>query len=223
MSEKFKKPSEDNLEDIIEYYSKIMNKTKEIMEFWKSYGPENAPTQASKELIKVMYDWQISLTDSLKRWIEIEKSITIGDLILARANIGIIVENWLKFFMTVYADVFYSEKKISINDLCFKDLIKGFTNVTNPKIIHKKLSEFDHYLSKEQLANELKRRKEEVKYFSSIVRWLNIVRNKRNAVHSFNYTDLGSPNDSLEDLRTLDSFIDFIIARLPNLDSPTVD
>ena len=222
MPEKFKQLNGDDSLEIIKDYSEIMNKTKTLMELWKDYGPENAPDQAKKELINVMYDWQIGLTDSLKRWVEIGENITIGDLILARINIGIIIENWLKFFLTVYADDFYKEEKTKINNLCFKELIKNFTKIANPKIIHKKLAEFDHFLSDEQLADEIKRREEEIRYFSSLVRWLNIIRERRNAVHAFNYSDIGNADDFLEGVRMLNNFIDFIMARLPEVESSTV-
>ena len=42
------------------------------------------------------------LTDTLKIWIDKGSTMTEGELILARTNMGALVESWIKFFYCVY-------------------------------------------------------------------------------------------------------------------------
>ena len=51
-----------------------------------------------------MLNWQSELTQPLEIWISKGLSMTEGELILARANLGAVVESWLKFFYCVYYD-----------------------------------------------------------------------------------------------------------------------
>ncbi len=45
-----------------------------------------------------MLEWQSELTITLKIWIDKGLTMSTGELILARANLGAVVESWLKFF-----------------------------------------------------------------------------------------------------------------------------
>jgi len=51
-----------------------------------------------------MLDWMSQLTQCLSIWIDKGLDMTDGELILARTNLGSIVECWLKFFYYVYYD-----------------------------------------------------------------------------------------------------------------------
>ena len=82
------------------------------MVFQKNCDPENTPAQTKNELTKVIYNQQISLTNSLKRQTEIDKDITMKDLTLARANIDAIIEKLAKIFLAVlYRRFLFSIKK----------------------------------------------------------------------------------------------------------------
>ena len=71
------------------------------MELWKkSWGI--APPSVSGKLDKAMLDWNLELTEALSIWIDKGLTMTKGELILARVNLGNIVEFWLKFFYSVY-------------------------------------------------------------------------------------------------------------------------
>lgn len=54
-----------------------------------------APDSAADKLDDVMLEWQSELTKTLKIWIDKGLSMTTGELILARANLGAIVNEIL--------------------------------------------------------------------------------------------------------------------------------
>jgi hypothetical protein len=83
-----------------ELCSRIATLTGSIMDFWK-YSSNWAPAGPSGLLQKSMLEWQTSLALSLKRWIRADSQ---GDLILAWANLGALVEGQLKLFLCVYYD-----------------------------------------------------------------------------------------------------------------------
>src|SRR3990172_855008 len=76
----------------------IFLQTREMMHFWKS-SHGWAPVDAANLLSKSALEWQVSLSESLRRWVG---CTTDGDLILAWANLGALVEGQLKLFLSVY-------------------------------------------------------------------------------------------------------------------------
>lgn len=88
-------PDEKSIDDV---YSDITKKTRTTLIAWKNYIE-----QEKLQKNKIMLDWQVSLTDSLEYWISLGDNISTGDLILARINIGILIETWLKIFFTIYS------------------------------------------------------------------------------------------------------------------------
>ena len=56
-----------------------------------------APDSAADKLDDAMLEWQSELTKTLKIWIDKGLAMTTCELILARANLGAVVESWLKF------------------------------------------------------------------------------------------------------------------------------
>ncbi len=75
----------------------IINLTTKTMNEWKNaYGW--APDSAAKKLDRAMLNWIIELTSCLRIWFEKGESMTEGELILARTNMGSLIESWLKFF-----------------------------------------------------------------------------------------------------------------------------
>lgn len=84
-------------------FSKLVQQTNNITLIWKDiYGM--APKHTAAKLNKAMLEWQLELTKTLKLWIDKGLNMTVGELILARANLGAVVESWLKFFYCVYYD-----------------------------------------------------------------------------------------------------------------------
>ena len=69
-------------------YQKIVKKTSEIVSKWKDFIKQ----EELQKSYKIMLDWQVELTNSLWHWVPLGDGISIGDLILARINIGMLVE-----------------------------------------------------------------------------------------------------------------------------------
>ncbi|MBO5969789.1 MAG: hypothetical protein J6S14_14955 [Clostridia bacterium] len=155
-----------------------------------------APDNAAKKLDIAMLDWQSELTKTLKIWIDKGLDMTVGELILARANLGAVVESWLRFFYCVFYDDYINQpmknKKGQIlepeKDMRFEDLKKFSTGIL-----------WDDEKSKDYL-------------------WVNSIQKKRNAIHSFIYKDIGTPLDFLLDVDYLCEFVDMILNHLPPVD-----
>ncbi len=152
-----------------------------------------APDNAAKKLDIAMLDWQSELTKTLKIWIDKGLDMTVGELILARANLGAVVESWLRFFYCVFYDDYINQpmknKKGQIlepeKDMRFEDLKKFSTGIL-----------WDDEKSKDYL-------------------WVDSIQKKRNAIHSFIYKDIGTPLDFLLDVDYLCEFVDMILNHLP--------
>lgn len=152
-----------------------------------------APDNAAKKLDIAMLDWQSELTKTLKIWIDKGLDMTVGELILARANLGAVVESWLRFFYCVFYDDYINQpmknKKGQIlepeKDMRFEDLKKFSTGIL-----------WDDEKSKDYL-------------------WVDSIQKKRNAIHSFTYKDIGSPLDFLLDVDYLCEFVDMILNHVP--------
>ena len=152
-----------------------------------------APDNAAKKLDIAMLDWQSELTKTLKIWIDKGLDMTVGELILARANLGAVVESWLRFFYCVFYDDYINQpmknKKGQIlepeKDMRFEDLKKFSTGIL-----------WDDEKSKDYL-------------------WGDSIQKKRNAIHSFTYKDIGTPLDFLLDVDYLCEFVDMILNHLP--------
>jgi len=83
---------------IDEVCQRIETLTERMMLFWKkAHGW--APASSAALLSKSMLEWQRSLAGCLKRWLNAK---TDGELILAWANLGALVEGQLKLFLSVY-------------------------------------------------------------------------------------------------------------------------
>lgn len=91
-------PDADTLSyDADELCSRIARLTKSIMDFWQNGGW--AQGDAARLLDSSMLQWQTSLAMSLTRWVN---ATSDGDLILAWTNLGALVEGQLKLFLCVY-------------------------------------------------------------------------------------------------------------------------
>lgn len=80
----------------------IEKRNQAIAKFWsKSHGW--APKSAAGLLSKSRLDWQVSLSGSLRHWTNDPIiALTPGDLILAWANLGSLIEGSLKTLLSVY-------------------------------------------------------------------------------------------------------------------------
>lgn len=109
---------------------------------------------------------------------------------LAWANLGALVEDWIKLFYCIYYEDYIREpierrgQAIEPNNLSFENL-KQF--------------------SRERLWNKN----------SAWDKWVEFIQMKRNSVHAFNTRDIGTPFDFLENLEQFNLFIDEINSRVP--------
>jgi len=157
----------------------LKTKTNNATLIWKDVHGI-APDAAAIKLDAAMLNWQSELTQPLEIWISKGLSMTEGELILARANLGAVVESWLKFFYCVYYD-----------DYC-KDPI---TN-SKRKMVEPEKASFDNLkdFSTGKLWDDVT---------SDDYVWVDSVQHKRNAIHSFRYINIGTPQVFSEDWRII--------------------
>lgn len=154
-----------------------------------------APDSAADKLDDAMLEWQSELTKTLKIWIDKGLTMTTGELILARANLGAVVESWLKFFYCVY----------------YEDYCKSPITNNKGKMIEPEKASFDNLkeFSSGKLWDDVN---------SPEYAWVDSVQHKRNAIHSFRYRDIGTPQEFLNDIDHLYDFVDNVISHFPPLE-----
>jgi hypothetical protein len=136
-----------------------------MMIFWKS-ARGWAPIDAAGLLSRSMLEWQVSLSSSLRRWIG---SSSDGDLILAWANLGALVEGQMKLFLSVW----YRDYK---NDA---DAVRRKGKLEDPD--ESKLESLRQFFVK--------------RIWTTGEDWngyVELVQTRRNAIHAFKTRDLGS-------------------------------
>ena len=169
----------------------IIRDTNNITLLWKEAAHEGIPpSSAAQKIDDAMFDWMRELTKTLRIWTDKGARMTSGELILARANLGAIVESWLKFFYCAYNEEYKKKPKtrsgniIEPNDLGFEDLRQYSRGII--------------YQSND-----------------SWEQWIDSVQKKRNAIHSFNYREIGISDDYYDDVEKLFDFIHLIYDHLP--------
>lgn len=215
-------PDTSNINDI---YQEIVKKTSEIVSKWKDFIKQ----EEFQKSYKIMLDWQVELTNSLWHWVSLSDGIPIGDLILARINIGMLVETWLKVFFTIYSEDYRNDnskiiinnknEKIEFNDLNFDKLVNFFATKVDPRLSYKHCpipDRFFELLEKVEIASFFQHRKNEIKDYRCFKEWLNKIRDTRNSVHSFTYRKIGTYKNFLEDVIKFNVFLDIIIRQLPS-------
>lgn len=173
-------------------FDRLKKLTKDTASTWEQV-PGAAPYEVSEVMGRAMIDWMVDLTNALHTWIEKGENMTEGELILARINIGILVECWLRFFYSVYKTDY------------LKDTRKLPRKSPDKNATFQELQEFSTGVLWDN--NE-----------DSMYKWINRVRESRNAVHAFLYHDIGSNNQFLDDIEELYKFVDNIVMTLPPLE-----
>lgn len=150
-----------------------------------------APDSVADKMDEAMLSWMVDLTDTLKIWIDKGLSMTDGELILARTNMGALVESWLKFFYCAFYEDYLNNplmkqnKMIEPNKMKFEDL-KNFS------------------------IGILFENNQDPLYL-----WVDKIQHYRNAVHAFNYRDIGTPADFISDIDEYYKYVDTILNRIP--------
>lgn len=160
-----------------------------MMDFWKS-ADGWAPAGSAALLSKSMLEWQSSLADCLQIW---KRELSNGELILAWANIGSLVEGQLKLFLSVFYEDYAADVdaiKSKQGDLMDPD---GFSldplRVFFKKRIWGPTESWDD--------------------------WILLIQQRRNAIHAYKLRDIGSTKELHLNLRRLLEFVRMINTRLP--------
>jgi hypothetical protein len=150
----------------------IIGEIERIQKFWTEDGLGWPPKQAAELLEQSRMDRIVSLSHCLRLWAEPFDGDGDGRLILAWANLGILVEGTLTWFLCVYENNYARQPMkakngwdLRPNRLRFEELCRFFSdNVW----IDSKRKEWDD--------------------------WLAMIRSYRNAVHAFNHREIGDWN-----------------------------
>lgn len=140
-----------------------------------------------------MLDRLTELTDALEIWINKGLRMTTGELLLAYVNLGSIVESWLRHFYTAYNNDYKSNP------------IKSKNKTTKNSW---KEASFDD-LQKYSIGILWKNKNDR------LYQWVDSIRDKRNAVHSYLRKELGTPQNFINDIDYLKDFIKLIVEHLP--------
>lgn len=169
----------------------IIRTTDNTTLIWEKAVQEAIPPRSvAQKIDEAMLDWMRELTKTLRLWTDKGGKMTSGDLILARANLGALVESWLKFFYCAYNEDYQHNPKtnkkgaIEPNDLSF-DFLKQYSR----GILYELNDDWE--------------------------KWVESIQRKRNAIHSFNYREIGTSEVFYDDVEKLYEFIELITGRLP--------
>ena len=173
-----------------EVCARIEQVTVAVMGFWKS-AQGWATVEAAGLLSNSMLEWQASLAGSLAGWLS--SAETDGNLILAWANLGALVEGQLKLFLSVY----YKDYTLDV------DAIKRHTGaMIGPD-----------EANLEQLRQFFVKR-----IWSQGADWnpyIKLVQQRRNAIHAFRSRDIGDFDEWRLQTKSHLKFILDLNSRLP--------
>lgn len=174
--------------DFAEICTRIENLTYNIMSFWKH--PHGwAPPEAADLLNASMLEWQISLATCLRGWLGMSSP---GQLILAWANLGALVEGQLKLHLCVHykdykkdAEAVRKRGILKVPDECMLEELRQFF----AKRIWGLGEDWNH--------------------------WIKHVQERRNSIHAYKERDIGTPDEWRRDLVRHLSFVRYINSMLP--------
>lgn len=156
----------------------IISLNKKCAAFWSdAYGW--APPEAAELLSKSRLDWQVSLSETLRLWIGgHDRPMTDGQLILAWANLGALVEGTLKLMLSVY----YRDFVVDI------EALKASNAFDHKKQQHKApdgltLETLRKFIVKKEL------------FDSEAEEFLEKVQMRRNAIHAYKDRTIGDPDE----------------------------
>jgi len=173
--------------------SDIITLNEGLRSFWTN-AEGWAPIEASQLLSKSRLDWQVSLSNCLKIWIpEFHSENSNGQLILAWANLGSLVEGTMKLFLSIW----YHNYKQDI------EAIKNKGNLVNPDS-----------LQLEQM-RQFFRKRIWIDGDPDWDSWILKIQQRRNAVHAYKYREIGNFEEFFTDVRRYRDFLRYINDRLP--------
>lgn len=147
--------------------------------------------EAAALLNKSMLEWQKSLADCLPKW---TGTLSDGELILAWANIGALVEGQLKLFLSVFYVDYFMNLAVAIKDK------NG--NIKDPDGLS--LEPLRVFFKKQIWAPD-----------DDWDEWISLVQQRRNAIHAFQAKTLGDSAELHQSLLKLLLFVRMINSCLP--------
>lgn len=183
---------------IFEVVAKIEKLNTGLASFWgNSQGW--APIAAAELLSKSRLDWQASLSVSLRLWIRDDpNALTPGELILAWANLGSLLEGTLKTLLSVY----YETYKADLDHIKKANAFDG----------KKQKAKAPDGLTLEHLRLYCKSRQLLGPAGDSLVEH---VQSRRNAIHAFKDRRIGDGCEFQQAVRDYLSLLREVNARLP--------
>lgn len=176
-----------------EKYDLLRINTKNTALLWKNV--HGIATEATAQKLDIaMLDWMSSLTDALQIWIDKGCSMTDGELILARTNLGALVESWLKLFYCVF----------------YEDYLRNPLKKDNKMVAPETMS-FENL--KTFSVGKLWNDQNEPEYL-----WVDKVQHQRNAIHSFKWREIGTTVEFLDDISVFCGFVENILNHFPPIE-----
>jgi len=180
-------PNNMSVDDVIE---RIIKLNDGLRIFW-SGAKGWAPLEAAKLLNKSRLDRQVSLSRCLKLWVTASSpEVQDGNLILAWANLGSLIEGSMKLFLSVW----YKTYKSDI------DAIKRKGKLQDPD-----------GLQLEPIRQFFKKRI----WDGTLDGFIQIIQQRRNAIHAFKDRNIGTINEFFDNVRKYLNILRYINYRLP--------
>jgi len=182
------RPTKISTEEVIQ---RIVKLNDGLRKFWiKSEGW--APLEAAQLLSKSRLDWQVSLSNCLRIWVE-EPSLENRDgrLILGWAKLGSLVEGTMKLFLSVWYETYKGDEDYVV-------MRRG--ELQDPDRL--RLDPMRQYFKKKI-------------WDDTWDKWVQRVQQKRNAIHAYKDRDIGTYSDLLAGMRKYLEFLRYINIRLP--------
>jgi hypothetical protein len=173
---------------------KIIDLNQSICQFWTRQASGWAPKDAAELLEASRMDRLVSLSHSLRLWMApCPDEDREGRLILAWANLGILVEGTMTWFLCVWENS-YSQTPMQTKS--------GF-NLKPNRLRFEELCRFfrEHIWVASQVAEWDD--------------WLSMVRDRRNAVHAFNHREMGDWDEFEQSIVRYADFVAELDSRVP--------
>lgn len=154
--------------------------------FWSNSFGWSTETSALL-LSKSRLDRQVSLSKALKLWrLENELELSDGELILAWANLGCLIEGSLMLFFSIYREDYIEDRNSKNKD---------------PQDVF--LSDLENLVRRSDVFEE------------QWIQLIEHIRNRRNAIHAFKERDIGTTAELKNSLVSYAEFLLVIDSRLP--------
>lgn len=170
-----------------------------LSEFWKS-AHGWAPVNAADLLDKSRLDWLPSLASTLRHWSK-DGDLSAGELILAWANLGSLLEGSLKLFLAVYLVDYENDSEMlkSLGVTYSKGSKKG--SLKPPDELT--LEPIRQFCEKRNILT------------SEHIEFVGLLQNRRNLIHAFKDKPLGTTADFRKSVSIYLIFIADLATRLP--------